>query len=113
VNVDPITQTLEPGTTLICPHCGVTVVILKIGDNRDETPTLTCHSTLVPSRPVRCWQVPAQQAGALMVAGALYVDEATGLTVRCTRAGAGLVRCGGREVRHTTPRLPWRRSIVA
>jgi hypothetical protein len=47
-----------------------------------------------------------------MVAGALYTDELSGLTVRCTRAGSGTVSLAGRAltgsvrstlVTHTSP----------
>jgi hypothetical protein len=111
VNTEPATEKLELGMTLVCPHCGISVVILDIGDTRDET--LTCHSTLIPGRPVRCWQVYPQQTDAPMVAGRVYVDEASGLTVRCTLSSNGGVRRGGRLMQHKATRLPWRRTIVA
>jgi hypothetical protein len=111
VNTEPATEKLELGMTLACPHCGISVVILDIGDPRDET--LTCHSTLIPGRPVRCWRVYPQQADAPMVAGRVYVDEASGLTVRCTLSGNGGVRRGGRPLQHKAMRLPWRRIVVA
>jgi hypothetical protein len=111
VTTEPATEKLELGMTLVCPHCGISVVIIDIGDTRDET--LTCHSTLISGRPVRCWRVYPQQADAPMVAGRVYVDEASGLTVRCTLSGNGGVRRGGRLLQDKAIRLPWRRIVVA
>ena len=111
VTTEPATEKLEFGMTLVCPHCGISVVILGLGEARDGA--LTCHSTLIAGRPVRCWRVSPQQADAPMVAGRVYVDEASGLTVRCTLSGNGGVRRGGRLLQDKAIRLPWRRIVVA
>jgi hypothetical protein len=97
VTTEPATEKLELGMNMVCPHCGISVVIIDIGDTRDET--LTCHSTLISGRPVRCWRV--------------YPDEASGLTVRCTLSGNGGVRRGGRPLQDKAIRLRWRRIVVA
>jgi hypothetical protein len=100
----------QVGTTLVCPQCNLAVVIVESGHANEAA--MTCHTTMKPARPMRCWRQYPRPAGAAMVAGALYTDELSGLTVRCTRAGSGAVSLAGRAltcsvrstlVTHTSP----------
>jgi hypothetical protein len=98
------------GMTLVCPHCDLAVVIVNPGDASEQT--LTCHTTMTPARPIRCWQVYRQPPGTATVAGALYVDEQSGLTVRCTRPAAGTVRYAGQPLIQTTAQKLRRRTVA-
>ncbi len=83
--------------TLICPQCALAVVIVELG--RGATATMTCHAIMEPAKPMRCWRIYSQPPGAAMVAGALYTDEPSGFTVRCTRPGSGTLRLAERPLR--------------
>ena len=89
-------QPREVGMTLVCPECDLAVVILDIGDAANAT--MTCHTLMKRARPVRCWRVYRQPSGATMLAGTLYTDLPSGLTLRCTRPGVGTVRLSGRQL---------------
>src|SRR3954453_6782042 len=102
MNAD-VPQSREVGMTLVCPHCDLAVVVLDRGAP-DET--LMCHTTMTPARPVPCWRGDPPPAGAATVAGALYADEQSSLTVRCTRPGAGALRCAGRRLSLATAQQP-------
>jgi hypothetical protein len=103
-----LTQWREVGMTLVCPQCGLAVVIVNHGA-REET--LMCHTTMTPARPVSCWRV-YQPADGAIVAGALYADEQSGITVRCSRPGSGALRCADRRLSQTTARQPGRRTVA-
>jgi hypothetical protein len=103
-----LTQWREVGMTLACPQCGLAVVIVNHGA-REET--LMCHTAMTPARPVSCWRV-YESADAATVAGALYADEHSGLTVRCTRPGSGVLRCANRRLSLTAARQPGRRTVA-
>lgn len=62
-------------------------------------PTLD-HEPLVPRRPPWCGE-PAAATGTACVAGAWYLDAPTGLLLRCTRAGSGVLRVGDRPLART------------
>lgn len=83
--------------TLVCPQCDLAVVIVEL--RRGAKATMTCHAIMEPAKPMRCWQVYSPAPGAAMVAGALYIDEPSGFTVRCTRPGSGTLRLAGRALR--------------
>jgi hypothetical protein len=83
--------------TLVCPQCDLAVVIVELG--RGAKATMTCHAIVETAKPMRCWQVYSQAPSAAMVAGALYIDEPSGFTVRCTRPGSGTLRLAGRPLR--------------
>ena len=108
LNAD-VPQSLDVGMTLVCPHCDLAVVVLDRGA-REET--LMCHTTMTPARPVPCWRVYPPPADAATVAGALYVDELSRLTVRCTRPGVGTLRCAGRRLSLATPQQSRRRTVA-
>jgi len=95
--------------TLVCPQCDLAVVVVELGDG--ATAAMTCHTTMKPARPMRCWRVYPQPQNAAVVAGALYTDEHSGLTVRCTRPGVGALHLGGRPLRPATAQ-PLRRTAV-
>ena len=97
------------GMTFVCPHCDLVVVIVELG--HAATAAMTCHATMKPARPMRCWRVYSQPHGAAMVAGALYTDESSGFTVRCTRSGSGTLRFGGRPLRPAVAQQ-LRRTVV-
>jgi len=82
--------------TLVCSQCDLAVVVVDVGDAANET--MTCHTIMKPARPMRCWRVYPQPSVAAMVAGALYTDEPSGLTLRCTRPGVGTLRLSGRQL---------------
>jgi hypothetical protein len=82
--------------TLVCPQCDLAVVVVDPGDAARAV--ITCHATMKPAQPMRCWRVFTQPQDAAMVAGALYTDEYSGLTVRCTRPGVGRLRLAGRPL---------------
>jgi hypothetical protein len=102
-------QRREVGMTLVCPECDLAVVVLDVGDAANAT--MTCHTIMKRARPVRCWRVYPQPSDAVMVAGALYTDEPSGLTLRCTRPGVGTLRLSGRQLRPATAQ-PLRRTAV-
>jgi uncharacterized protein YbjT (DUF2867 family) len=99
----------EVGMTLVCSQCDLAVVVVDVGDAANET--MTCHTIMKPARPMRCWRVYPQPSVAAMVAGALYTDEPSGLTVRCTRPGVGTLRLASRRLSPATPQ-PLRRTAV-
>ena len=99
----------EVGVTLVCSQCDLAVVVVDVGDAANET--MTCHTIMKPARPMRCWRVYPQPSVAAMVAGALYTDEPSGLTVRCTRPGVGTLRLASRRLSPATPQ-PLRRTAV-
>lgn len=99
----------EVGMTLVCPQCDLAVVVVDLGDTPNAT--MTCHTMMKRARPLRCWRVYPQPSDAAMVAGELYTDEPSGLSVRCTRAGAGTVRLAGRPL-STARRRQLRRTAV-
>lgn len=99
----------EVGITLVCPQCDLAVVVVDPGDT--ATAKMTCHTIMRQARPIRCWRVYPQPPEAAMVAGALYTDEPSGLTVRCTRAGAGTVRLAGRRLSQARRPQLWRAAI--
>jgi uncharacterized protein YbjT (DUF2867 family) len=99
----------EVGMTLVCSQCDLAVVVVDVGDAANET--MTCHTIMKPARPMRCWRVYPQPSVATMVAGALYTDEPSGLTVRCTRPGVGTLRLASRRLSPATPQ-PLRRTAV-
>jgi hypothetical protein len=101
-------QWREVGMTLACPQCGIAVVIVDHGDPEE---TLMCHTTMTPARPVPCWRVFGS-AGAETVVGALYVDEQSGLIARCTRPGAGTLRCADRRLSQAAAQLLRRRTVA-
>jgi hypothetical protein len=102
-------QGCQAGMTLVCPQCDLAVVVVELGDAASAT--ITCHATMRPAPPMRCWRVYPQPQNAAMVAGALYTDEHSGLTVRCTRPGVGTLRLDGRTLRLATSQ-PLRRTAV-
>lgn len=102
-------QRREVGMTLVCPECDLAVVILDVGDAANAT--MTCHTIMKRARPVRCWRVYRQPSDAAMVAGALYTDEPSGLTLRCTRPGVGTLRLSGRQLSPANAQ-PLRRTAV-
>jgi hypothetical protein len=95
--------------TLVCPQCHLAVVMVDLGDAAEAS--MTCHTTMRPARPVRCWRVYPQPQDTAMAAGALYTDEHSGLTVRCTRPGVGTLRLAGRPLRPATVQQ-FRRAAV-
>jgi hypothetical protein len=95
--------------TLACPQCDLAVVVVDLGDAADAT--MTCHTIMKHARPMRCWRAYPQPAEPAMVAGALYIDEPSGLTVRCTRAGAGTLRLAGRPLSQARRRQLWRTAV--
>jgi len=99
----------EVGMTLVCSQCDLAVVVVDVGDAANET--MTCHAIMKPARPMRCWRVYPQPSVAAMVAGALYTDEPSGLTVRCTRPGVGTLRLASRRLSPATSQ-PLRRTAV-
>jgi hypothetical protein len=96
------------GMTLACPRCGLTAVIV---DRGAPQATFMCHTTTTPARPVPCWRVYGL-VDAATVAGALYADEQSGLTVRGTRPGEGTLRCAERRLGPVTSQQPRRRTVV-
>ena len=99
----------EVGMTLVCPQCDLAVVVVDVGDATNET--MTCHTMMKPARPMRCWRVYPQPSDAAMVAGALYTDEPSGLTVRCTRPGVGTLRLASRRLPPATPQQLRRTAV--
>ena len=93
---EDIAQRYEIGGTLVCPQCDLAVVV--VGPGSAAAATLMCHESLKPARPVRCWRVYPQPPVPVTVSGALYTDEHSGLTVRCTRPGVGRLRLAGRPL---------------
>ena len=87
----------EVGMTLICQQCDLAVVVVDLGDATEAA--MTCHAIMKPALPMRCWRVYPQPQDAATVAGALYTDAPSGLTVRCTRPGVGTLRLAGRSLR--------------
>ena len=83
------------GVTLACRVCGVHAVVRHAGTPIDH---LTCHVPLEVARPVAC---AATSPGALddgMLAGSVFTDPVTGLTLRCTRGGPGQIMVDGRAL---------------
>jgi hypothetical protein len=81
--------------TLACRVCGVHAVVHQVGTRIDR---LTCHVPLEIARPVPCAAVSPRVNGDGMLAGSVFTDPVTGLTLRCTRGGAGQIMVDGRAL---------------
>jgi len=99
----------EVGMTLVCPQCDLAVVVVDVGDA--ATASMTCHTTMKPARPMRCWRMYPEPPDVAVMAGALYTDEHSGLTVRCTRPGAGTLRLAGRPLTPASRQRLWRTAV--
>jgi hypothetical protein len=78
---------------LACAVCNTTVVVM-------QTPaaavTLTCCDQVLRAvRPAPCSAHQPGSGGQGTLAGSRYIDESSGLIVRCTRGGRGAVSCDG------------------
>jgi hypothetical protein len=87
---------------LTCASCGTTLLILSPA--HAHTQPTCCRSAMVPAGPIPC-SAPLGDAAAdaagdgRLRAGQVYVDEPSGLTVRCIRPGQGDVTVDGRSLR--------------
>jgi hypothetical protein len=93
---------MSPISRLTCASCGTIVLILSAGPAHAQ-PTC-CRSAMVPAGPIPC-SAPLGDAAAdaagdgRLRAGQVYVDEPSGLTVRCIRPGRCEVTVDGRSLR--------------
>lgn len=87
----------DAGSCMACPVCGTNVLVLAL---RDPAARLfCCGEPLMPARPIRCSaEVQPADEGLGMQEGRLYRDERSGIVVRCTYTGAGLVAVDGRPL---------------
>jgi hypothetical protein len=100
----------EVGMTLVCPQCDLAVVVVDVGSGAEAT--MTCHTVLQPARPMRCWRVYERPLNAGTVAGALYIDDMSGLTVRCTRPGLGALCVSGRPMSQSIGQPRWIATVI-
>src|SRR5712671_6715388 len=95
-----------PGTTGALPHegqqlessvCSTNVVVLDPGSST-EVPGCG-GSPMRRGAVIRCSEPDRPGPGPVRTtAGSIYWDETTGMRVRCTRSGSGLLTLHGREM---------------
>ena len=86
---------IRVGSTLVCPTCRASAVVMRITDTQDRP---ACHEPMRVGRSVPCHERRPRRTEHEMVAGRTYVDAASGLVLRCTRGGPMVVRVSGRHL---------------
>jgi hypothetical protein len=104
---------LRAGQRFECAYCRTNVVVLDAGTAMDVP---RCDGTqMTPGPLIRCSEPDQGIPGAVQsVAGTVYADEATGMKVRITRSGPGVMTVHGRDmVALPPPEGRWRRLGTA
>ena len=88
--------TIKAHDTLACGVCGVAILLLEVPAGAVR-PTC-CDRPMRTVRPAPCSAQRPRGAVGGALGGHCYVDEHSGLVVRCTRGGRGVIRCDNRPM---------------
>lgn len=85
--------TIKANDTLGCVVCDVTILLLEMPSGAVRP--ACCGRAMRTVRPAPCSAPRPRGPGEGTSGGRSYIDERSGLVVRCTHSGRGVVSCGG------------------